>query len=130
MNEILFISGIGIISAAVIIVLKQYKPEFAFALVLASGIIIFMLCLSMLSEIFEYLKTLINVSKIDFEKFKILFRCFGVCVITKIASETCKDCGQESISSKIDFAGKTVILITALPLFSEIIDIIEKFIYL
>ena len=29
-----------------------------------------------------------------------------------------------------DFAGKTVILITSLPLFSEIIDIIEKFIYL
>ena len=64
------------------------------------------------------------------EKYKILFRCFGICVITKIASETSKECGQESISSKIEFAGKTIMLFSALPLFSEIIETVENLIFL
>ena len=130
MSEILVISGIGIISAAVYVILKQYRPEFAFASSLCAGIIILMLSFSFFSEIFEHIKILVSVSGTDSKKYEILFRCFGICLITKIASETCKDCGQESVSSKIDFAGKTVILFYALPLFSEIIEIIENIIYL
>lgn len=130
MNEILVISGIGIISASVYVILKQYRPEFAFASSLCAGIIILMLSFSFFSEIFEHIKIFVSVSGTDSEKYKILFRCFGICLITKIASETCKDCGQESVSSKIDFAGKAVILFSALPLFSEIFEIIENIIYL
>ena len=130
MNDILVIFGIGIISSAVYVVLKQYRPEFAFASGLCAGIVILMLSFSFFSEIFEHLKILVSVSGTESEKYEILFRCFGICIITKIASETCKDCGQESVSSKIDFAGKTVILFSALPLFSEIIKIIEDLINL
>ena len=130
MNDILVISGIGIVSAAFYIILKQYRPEFAFACGLCAGIIILVLSLSFFGEIIEHIKKLVLISGTDSEKYKILFRCFGICIITKIASETCKDCGQESVSSKIDFAGKTVILFSALPLFSEIIEIIENIIFL
>jgi stage III sporulation protein AD len=124
------ISGIGIVSAAFYIILKQYRPEFAFACGLCAGIIILVLSLSFFGEIIEHIKKLVLISGTDSEKYKILFRCFGICIITKIASETCKDCGQESVSSKIDFAGKTVILFSALPLVSEIIEIIENIIFL
>ena len=54
MNEILVISGIGIISASVYVILKQYRPEFAFASSLCAGIIILMLSFSFFSEIFAY----------------------------------------------------------------------------
>jgi len=130
MNEIFLISGIGIISAAAIIILKQYKPEFAFSVTLISGTIILLFCFSTFSDIITAIKELISVSGIDSDKFKILFRCFGICIVTKTASETCSDCGIESISSKIDFAGKTIILISALPLYSDIIKIIKDLIFL
>lgn len=130
MSEIFTISGIGIISVALIMILKQYKPEFAFAVVISSGILIILLSVSFLSEIFEYIKELISISGIESEKFEILFRCMGICIVTKIASEACKDCGVESVSSKIDFAGKTVMLFVSLPLFSEIIEIIKRLIFI
>ncbi len=130
MNEIFTISGIGIVSVALIMILKQYKPEFAFAVVISSGILIILLSISFLSEIFEYIKELIAVSGIESEKFEILFRCTGICIVTKIASDACKDCGVESISSKIDFAGKAVMLFVSLPLFSEIIGIIKNLIFI
>lgn len=128
MNDVFTIAGIGIISASFVLILKQYRPEFAFAAALAAGIFIFGYTVVTSSEIFEHVKKLVDYSGIDFEKYKILFRCFGISVVTKIASETCSDCGQCSISSKIDFAGKIAILLTAIPLYSEIIEIIRNLI--
>ncbi len=126
MSDIFTVAGIGIISTGIIIMLKQYRPEFAFGAALSAGIIILFFTIGVFSEVFRYISELISLSGIDKEKYEILFRCFGICAVTKIASETCKDCGQSSISSKIEFAGKAITVINSLPLFSEIIDIIKK----
>ncbi len=81
-------------------------------------------------DIFTEIKDLVEISKIGTEKFKILFRCLGICFITKTASEICSDCGQNSVATKIDFAGKTTVLISALPLYGEIAEIIKNLINL
>lgn len=130
MNEIFTIAGIGIVAAAFIIILKQYRPEFAFAAALSFGIIILIYIVSAFSEIFTKIKELTEISGIGTEKFKVLFRCLGICFIAKTASEICSDCGQSSIASKIDFSGKTAVLISAIPLYSEITEIIKNLIKL
>ena len=124
MNNIFEIAGIGIVSSAVIIILKQYRPEFAFSASLICGIILLLYSVISFSEINETLKEIILISGIENEKYEILFRCLGISIVSKIASEACSECGQGSISSKIDLAGKTIILFTAMPLFTEIIEII------
>ena len=126
MNNIFEIAGIGIVSSAVIIILKQYRPEFAFSASLICGIILLLYSVISFSEINETLKEIIEISGIENEKYEILFRCLGISIVSKIASEACSECGQGSISSKIDLAGKTIILFTAMPLFTEIIEIIRN----
>ena len=126
MNNIFEIAGIGIVSSAVIIILKQYRPEFAFSASLICGIILLLYSVISFSEINETLKEIIAISGIENEKYEILFRCLGISIVSKIASEACSECGQGSISSKIDLAGKTIILLTAMPLFTEIIEIIRN----
>ena len=126
MNDVFTVAGIGIISTGFILILKQYKPELAFGAALAAGIVLFLYTATMLSDIFEHVQKLVSISGIDNGKYKILLRCLGICMVTKIASETCNDCGQGSISSKIDFAGKIIVLFISLPLFSEILEIIKN----
>ena len=130
MNTIFTIAGIGIISAGFYVILKQYRPEFAFAAILSAGIILLLFSLSSFSEIIEKINELIELSGTEKEKYKILLKCLGICMITKIASETCRDCGESSVASKIDLAGKAFILTSAMPLFGEIIGIIKELIYL
>lgn len=126
MNEIFSIAGIGIISAALVIILKQHKPEFAFGVILISGIIITVYTVLLLTDFLGYWKEIISVSGIANEKINILLRCAGICTVSKIASETCRDCGEATIASRIEFAGKAVILICSLPLFGEITEIIRE----
>lgn len=130
MNTIFTVAGIGIISAGLYIILKQYRPEFAFAVTLISGIILLLFSVSSFKEIIENINELISISGTEKEKYKVLLKCLGICIITKIASETCKDCGENSVASKIDLAGKTFILASAMPLFGEIIGIIKELVYL
>ncbi len=130
MNTIFTIAGIGIISAGFVLILKQYRPEFAFGATLSAGSILLLFAVSSFGEIIDNINELISVSGTETEKYRILLKCLGICMITKIASETCKDCGESSVASKIDLAGKAVILASAMPLFSEILEIIKELIYL
>lgn len=125
MNEIITAAGIAVIAAGAAVLLKQYKPEYAFGVSLAAGGAILIFAVLKLGGIMGDVEEFVSFSGIDNEHYKIMMRCLGVCIITKIASETCKDCGQGSISTKIDMAGKIIILVIAMPLFSEILSIVK-----
>ena len=56
--EIIKIIGIGLISLIIIIIIKQYRPEFAIYISIASGILIIMLCMDRLTGIINILTTL------------------------------------------------------------------------
>ncbi len=128
MNEIFTVAGIAIVSVGFIVLLKQYKPEYAFGAALAAGVLLLLYTVTVFGGILTEIENLVAVSGIESEKYKILLRCLGICTVTKIASETCKDCGQSSLSSKVDLAGKTAVLFAAIPLFGEIIGLIKAFI--
>ena len=124
MNDIFTVIGIAIVASTAAIFLKQYKPEYAFGITLCSGIVILFFSLLKFSDISNKLEDFIEMTKIDGEHYKTVFKCFGICILTKIASETCKDFGQESISSKVDLFGKLSILVMASPVFYEILSLI------
>ena len=130
MNEIFTIVGVAIITSGLAVLLKQYKPEYAFVIILVSGIFIFIVVIGFLREIFSLFNELTVLSGINGKNFEILLKCAGICLVTKTAAELCTDCGQSSIASKVEFAGKMIILASAVPLFSEIIEIIKEFIEL
>lgn len=130
MNEIFTVFGIAIITSGLAVLLKQYKPEYAFGIILISGIFIFFIAIGFLKDIFSFIIELSALSGINGKNFEVLFKCAGICIVTKTASELCTDCGQGSIASKVEFAGKMLILASAIPLFSEIIEIIKTFIEL
>ena len=130
MNTIFTIAGIGIVSAGFYVILKQYRPEFAFTSILSAGIILLLFSLSSFKEIIVEINELIEISGTEKEQYKILLKCLGICMVTKISSEICKDCGESSVASKIDLAGKAFILTSAMPLFGEIIGIIKELIYI
>ena len=59
-----------------------------------------------------------------------MVKALGVCVVTQLASDTCKDCGQNSIASKIELGGKVLILAISLPMFTSLLETINKLINL
>lgn len=125
MNEIVTVAGIAVASAGAAVLLKQYKPEYAFGISVAAGVIFLLFIAVRAGEIIDEINAFASASGINSENYGIVLRCLGVCLVTNAAAETCKDCGQSSIASKLVIAGKALVLIIALPLFSELMNVIK-----
>lgn len=125
MSEVVTVAGIAVAAAGAAILLKQYKPEYAFGISAAAGIIFLLFIVTRAAEIIEEISGFADASGIDSENYGIVLRCLGVCLVTNAAAETCKDCGQSSIAAKVVIAGKALVLIMALPLFSELMNVIK-----
>ena len=104
--EIIKIIGIGLVALILIIILKQYKPEFTIYVSLLAGALILALIFSKISGIIELINNLTNKISIHKEFVTLLVKITGIAILTEFAVSICKDSGETAIASKVDMGGK------------------------
>ncbi len=122
------IIGAGIAAAAVSVVLRQYNKEYGLYISLAVSVIIFAAVLAAIQPVFELMDKLTEISGVCDEYIGILIKALAVCYITQLASDCCRDCGENAIASRIDFAGKIALLLISVPLFEAMLTIVKDLI--
>jgi stage III sporulation protein AD len=55
-----------------------------------------------------------------------VLKIIGIAYIAEFGAQIVRDAGQESIASKIELAGKVLILVLAIPIISIIIETVMK----
>ena len=118
MKEIIEICGIALITAVCALGMKKYAPETSVLLAVTGGAFILIRVLSRVSPIIEQISSLTS----NGEYAEILVKTLGICVICQFVSETCKDAGQGALASKVEFSSRVAIIITAMPLFRNILN--------
>lgn len=124
--EIIKIIGIGLTALIVIIVLKQYKPEFAIYVSIVAGILILGLSLSSFSGTINLLKDISSRANINSKFLGIILKITGIAILTEFAVSICQDTGEKAIANKIDIGGKVIIMTISLPIISSLLEAILK----
>ena len=124
--DIIKIIGIGIVALIMIIVLKQYKPEFAVYISLIAGVFILFLVLDKLIGIVSLIEELSNKAGINHEFLGILFKITGIAFLAEFAVSLCKDLGETAIANKIDLGGKVLIIAISIPIISSLLENVLK----
>lgn len=124
--DIIKIIGIGIIALIVIIILKQYRPEFAVYTSIIAGIAILLLSLSEISSVIALLKDIASRANINSEFLGIILKITGVAILTEFAVSICQDSGESAIANKIDIGGKVMIITMSIPIISALLETILK----
>ena len=124
--DIIKIIGIGIVALIMIIVLKQYKPEFAVYISLIAGVLILFLVLDKLIGIVSLIEELSNKAGINHEFLGILFKITGIAFLAEFAVSLCKDLGETAIANKIDLGGKVLIIAISIPFISSLLENVLK----
>ena len=106
--------------ASLSLILKKYACEYSLVINIALSLIVIAYLISNILPIFNHIKSLINVACIPQKYISMLFKSLGICFLTQFASDSCKDAGEISLSSKIEMIGKMAVITTALPLFDEL----------
>lgn len=122
--DIIKIIGIGFIAVIIIIILKQYKPEFAMYASLVAGMLIFALIVTKLSGIIEVLKSLASKNAINNEFLVLLIKITGIAILTEFTVSICMDAGESAIANKVDLGGKVIIMSMSVPIMSSLLEVI------
>lgn len=86
------------------------------------------MCLDSFKEIVSFIKNIsdLNIYNIDF--IKILLKITGISIILEYAITICRDCGENSIASKIDLGGKVILVSMSIPIISNTVQILTSLI--
>ena len=124
--EILKIVGIGFLTLIITIMLKEYKKEYSIYAVLIGGAIIIFYSMDTIKYIIKFIQDLSNKSEYNNTFISILLKITGISIITEYAVSICKDSGENSVASKIDFGGKIIVISMSIPIISSTLETLTK----
>lgn len=122
--DIVKIIGVGLISLIIIIIVRQYKPEFTLYVSLLAGAIILLFIMDKIEGIIDLLTSLSNKTAINNEFLTLLIKITGIAFLTEFAVSICKDTGESAIASKVDMGGKVIIISMSIPIISSLLETI------
>lgn len=111
----------GLVGTVLALILGQYRPEFRMLVTAAVTLLLMAMVLEQLSPVLEQLRSTMELTGLTGNYAAILFKAVGICLLTQLAGDVCRDSGESSIASKIELAGRAAILLTAMPLIQEVL---------
>lgn len=124
MTDVIKIIGIGLLALIIIVILKQYKPEFAIYVSMTAGVLILVLAIQKLTGIINLLQSLANKTYINKSFLSILLKITGIAFITEFAVSICSDAGEKAIASKIEIGSKVIIIAMSIPIITSLLELV------
>ena len=118
--NIIWVLGIALIGIMGSLMLRRFSPETAQLLPLAALLLLFFALLPRLDEIVSAVRALSEQAGIPESSLSLVLRGSGICLITRIASGICTDCGQKNLGEVVDYCGQIAVVSLAVPLVSEL----------
>lgn len=110
-----------------VLLLRQVKNEYAVFASLFINISLMASAVLFLKPVFDYIKGLENIGFENSFYIPLMFKCASVALLCTIASEICKDAGENSMGLKIELAGKCTIISMSLPLVKTVFNYVVEF---
>lgn len=123
--DIIMIAGFCIISCVICKVLEKDSGEIKVVLVLCTACMVILRIIGEITDVTSAIRELFMQADMDEDYLTIIFKGLGICYITQLSCDCCRDCGEGSIASQLELAGRIAMIVIALPLFRALIGIIE-----
>lgn len=120
--EIVQVVGLGLMAGALLLVVRQHRPELALLLSLAAGVVIFVAMVSRVLAVVEALQNLGSRARVDGAYMGTVLKIIGIAYLADFGGQILGDAGEKALAAKVEMAGKILILLLAIPLLLAILD--------
>lgn len=124
--EIIKIVAFAFTSLFIVMIFENTRKDLAIYVSIAVGILIFLFMITKITAILQFIQELSAKANIDFIYLTTVFKILGIAYLASFCSEICKDAGQGNIGTKVEFAGKILILVLAIPILMAVLQSILK----
>lgn len=126
--EIVQVVGIGLVGAILTILVRERHKELAIFISLATGIILFLFAISKIGTVLATLTELAARANINMLYLVTVLKIMGIAYMAEFGAQICRDAGEGSTASKIEFAAKMLVMVLALPIIVAILESILRLI--
>lgn len=119
------LAGIAFLVVSAAVVLRAYRPEMALQLSVAASLFILAYALSDIAAIRAAVDGVAGNFGLGAEQLKLVFKVIGISYVVQFAAEACRDAGESAIASKVELAGRVLIVAAALPALLAILGLLS-----
>lgn len=120
--DIVKICALALLCTFASLLLKSIKSEWGMLCALCGGVIILFCVLGSLSESVLAIREMILQSGFS-EYSAVLFRALGISLVSGIGADACREVGSAALASKLELAGRALILALCIPLIRELVSL-------
>lgn len=118
------VCGILVCTVICLILAKQGK-DFSVLLILSVCTLVIGAAVSYLKPVFDLIDRLAVLGQVNTEMLTILLKAVGIAIISEVTGLVCTDAGTGSMGKALQILASAVILWLAIPLFNQLIDLVE-----
>ena len=111
----------ALLALSLLLILRQYKPEWAPVLRTGAAVCFLTAALSLAAGLVGDLEVLFG-SVLPGETRTVMLRSLGLCLLTECAAGVCRDSGEASLAGWVEYAGRLELLVTAVPLIRAVME--------
>ena len=115
------ITGIVLVAAVSSVLLKSYRPEFAFLLSASACVVAMVMVISGVTPFINYMEGIFRKGNINTSYFAVVLKALAISYISSFAADTCRDFGQSALALKAELAGKCAIFALSVPLIKDVL---------
>ncbi|MDR3277865.1 MAG: stage III sporulation AC/AD family protein [Oscillospiraceae bacterium] len=125
MAALIKVLAAAVAGSAIGLVIKKNSPEFSLLLAIAISMLAVYISADIILEILDFLKETAAAANVPNAALGVILKTVGVSIVTRLAADVCRDAGQASVSSGVEFMGAVTAVYIALPLFRTVLDMIS-----
>ncbi|MCI0763340.1 stage III sporulation protein AD [Bacillus sp. TL12] len=107
--------------------LNQHKSSITSLFIVFVASVMFLLLIDQIHSILRMIERVASEAKVSNVYVETLLKIIGIAYIAEFGAQITKDAGQGAIASKIELAGKILILVMAIPILTVVIETILGF---
>ena len=120
------IGGLAMVGLVALLLLRQYRPEWAVFVRIAVTIVSLWLILNLAGTVISYVTELTRgTGALDGETWTLLLKALGIAFLTETAASVCRDSGESSLAGWVEMAGKLEILLLSFPLIRRVMETVS-----
>ena len=125
--EIIQIVGLGLVATFLAAVLNQHKSSITSLFIVFVGSVMFLILIDQIHSILQMIERVASEAKVSNVYVETLLKIIGIAYIAEFGAQITKDAGQGAIASKIELAGKILILVMAIPILTVVLKLFSDF---
>lgn len=124
--SIVSICVVAIVSAILAITIRRHNQELSLLISVGAAVIILLSVIEYVLGSIETVSTIFAQANISSEYIIILLKVMGICFITEFTCDITKQAGMDALSGNIALAGKILVLVTSMPMFTEVLSVVTS----